>query len=59
MPELMILTGLFAVLTISGLIADHILPRIEPINRFIDSLPMIQDDYDDNDIETMRKEYAA
>lgn len=59
MPELMILTGLFTVLTISGLIADHILPRIEPINCFIDSLPMMQDDYDDNDIETMRKEYAA
>lgn len=50
MSELIILAGLFAILTISGLISDYILPHIEPINRFIDSLPMMQDDCDDNDI---------
>lgn len=56
MPELLILMGLFAILAIGGLISDYILPHIEPINRFIDSLPMMQDDCDD---EIVRKERAA
>lgn len=59
MPELMILAGLLAVLTVGGLVADYIFPCIEPINRFIDSLPMMRNDCDDNNIEVTRKERAA
>ncbi len=29
-------------LAIGGIIADYVLPRIEPLNRFINSLPMMQ-----------------
>lgn len=59
MPELLILMGMFAVLAIGGLISDYILPHIEPLNRFIDSLPMMQDGYDESNIECTRKERAA
>lgn len=57
MSELLILVGLFAILTIGGLIADYIFPHIEPLNRFIDSLPMMVDNA--GNIETIRKERAA
>ena len=59
MSELLILMGLFAVLAIGGLITDYIFPHIEPINRFIDSLPMMQRGFDEGSIETTRKERAA
>lgn len=59
MPELMILAGLFVVLTVGGLVADYIFPHIGPINRFIDSLPMMRDDHDAENIERTRKERAA
>lgn len=59
MSELLILMGLFDVLAIGGLISDYIFPHIEPINHFIDSLPMMRDDCDENNIELIRKERAA
>lgn len=57
MPELLILSGLLCVLTIGGFIADYIFPHIRPLNRFIESLPMMEDDFDESEVS--RKENAA
>lgn len=38
---LAILGAFLLILAIGGIIADYILPHIEPLNRFINSLPMM------------------
>ncbi len=38
MIESMILAGHLVILDICGLIEDHVLPHIKPLNDFIDSL---------------------
>lgn len=58
MGELMILTGYMIVLAIGGFVADYIFPHIEPLNDFIDSLPIMHDFVEAND-DILRKEKAA
>ena len=59
MSELLIFTGLLVILAIGGLISDYILPRIKPINRFIDHLPMMRDNGNEWNAEIVREERAA
>lgn len=42
MVELGIIAVLLWVFAICGVVADYILPHIEPLERFISSLPMMQ-----------------
>lgn len=56
MVELIILFWFLIILGISGIIADYIFPHIKPLNDFIDSLPMMVDDEEENDIYISRKE---
>ncbi len=58
MTEFMILVGYLIILSICGLIADHILPHIKPLNDFIDSLPMMADD-EESGTYILRKENRA
>lgn len=39
---LAVLSAFLWILAIGGIVADYILPRIEPLDRFINSLPMMQ-----------------
>lgn len=41
---LLFLAALFAVLAVGGLIADYVFPRIDPLERWIESLPMMNDE---------------
>lgn len=43
---LIYMTAILAVFTACGIGADYILPHIEPLNRFIDRLPMMADEED-------------
>ena len=45
---LIILAGLFAVLSVGCLVADYVLPHIPAVQRFLDTLPE-WDDEDDED----------
>jgi hypothetical protein len=38
------LVSLFGLLAVGGFIADYIFPHIPPLQRWIDTLPMLQDD---------------
>jgi len=58
MVELMILSGFFVIPSICGLLADHILPHIKPLNDFIDSLPLMADEAESG-IYISRKENKA
>ena len=44
MVEVMMFGILLAVLFAGGLVTDHIFPRIRPIRRYIDSLPLCSED---------------
>lgn len=46
MVELSIFSAYMWILVIGCLIADYILPHIAPLARYIDSLPMMQEDAD-------------
>ncbi len=59
MTELMILVGYLILLSICGLIADHVLPHIKPLNDFIDSLPMIADDEESGTYISRKENKAA
>ncbi|MPM27526.1 hypothetical protein SDC9_74038 [bioreactor metagenome] len=52
MEDLIILLAfmspLFLVLTIGGVVADFIFPHIKCINRYINRLPMMQNDIKDD-----------
>lgn len=43
---LIYMTAIFAVFTVCGIGTDCVLPHIEPLNRWIDSLPMMEDEDD-------------
>lgn len=47
MIELMIFAGYMGVLCVGGLVADYIFPRIKPLERYIDSLPMMREENTD------------
>lgn len=51
MIELMLFSVFLIILGIGGFIADYIFPHIGPLQRYIDSLPML-DDYEEADEET-------
>lgn len=38
------LCAFLLVLALCGVIADYVLPRIKPLNRFINSLPMMREE---------------
>ncbi len=59
MTELMIFVGYLILLSICGLIADHALPRIKPLNDFIDSLPMMVDDEESGTYMSRKENKAA
>lgn len=44
MVELAILSVFLLILGIGGLIADYVFPHIGPLQRRIDSLPMLEDE---------------
>jgi len=44
MVELMILAAYLGILVIGGIISDYIFPKIPPLVRYIDSLPMMQEE---------------
>lgn len=44
MVELAILSVFLLILGIGGLIADYVFPHIGPLQRWIDSLPMLEDE---------------
>ena len=44
---LLYMTGYLMLLCIGGLIADYVLPHIPPLQRWLDSLPPYEDDYED------------
>lgn len=46
MVEFAIFSVYMWILGIGGLVADYILPHIAPLARYIDSLPMMQEDAD-------------
>lgn len=39
-PALVIVGGFLFTLALGGLVADYIFPRIKPLERFLDTLPM-------------------
>lgn len=43
MVELIILAAYLGILAIGGIISDYIFPKIPPLVRYIDSLPMMQE----------------
>lgn len=44
MVELMLLAGWLGILSIGGLVADYIFPHIKPLIKYLDSLPMMEED---------------
>lgn len=44
MAELLILPVYLLILGVGGLIADYVFPHIPPLERFIESLPLMVDD---------------
>lgn len=44
MVELMILAAYLGILSIGGIVADYIFPKIPPLVKYIDSLPMMQEE---------------
>lgn len=36
--------GILLTLGVGGLVADYIFPRIKPLDRFLDSLPMMDEE---------------
>ncbi len=63
MVELAILSVFMLVLGIGGLIADYVFPHIGPLQRWIDSLPMIDDEEEElmmaESSDILSKEEAA
>ncbi len=59
MVEFMILTGYLVILGICGLVTDHILPHIKPLNDFIDSLSMMVDDGENGSYISRKENKAA
>ena len=51
MVELAILSVFLLILGIGGLIADYVFPHICPLQRWIDSLPMLEDEEEELLIE--------
>lgn len=45
MAELCVLTVYLYILALGGLIADYVFPHIRPLEKFIDSLPIMQDEW--------------
>jgi hypothetical protein len=45
MVELFILDVFLFILAVGGLIADYVFPHIRPLEKFIDSLPIMQDEW--------------
>lgn len=43
---LIYITAILTVFTVCGIGADYVLPHIEPLNRWIDRLPMMADEDD-------------
>ena len=41
---LLYMAGILLVLCVGGLVADYIFPRIWPLERFLDRLPMMDDE---------------
>ncbi len=59
MVEFMILAGYLVILGICGLIADHVLPHIKPLNDFVDSLPMMVDNEESGTYISRKENKAA
>ena len=51
MVELAILSVFLLILGIGGLIADYVFPHIGPLQQWIDSLPMLEDEEEELLIE--------
>lgn len=60
MAELLLISVFLIILGIGGFIADYIFPHIGPLQRYIDSLPML-DDYEDpnEEIDILWEEKAS
>lgn len=41
---LLYVAGILLILGVGGLVADYIFPSIKPLERFLDSLPMMDDE---------------
>ena len=52
MIGLIYMTGYLAMLCAGGFIADYVLPHIPPLQRWLDSLPPYEDDYEDKEERT-------
>lgn len=63
MVELAILSAFMLMLGIGGLIADYVFPHIGPLQRWIDSLPMMDDEEEElimaESSDILSKEEAA
>lgn len=44
MVELMIFSGYLCILGIGGIVSDYIFPHIKPLAKFIDSLPLMEEE---------------
>lgn len=47
---LIYLTAYLALLCVGGIIADYVLPNIPAVQRWLDSLPPYEDDYEREDV---------
>ena len=52
MIGLIYMTGYLAMLCVGGFISDYVLPHIPPLQRWLDSLPPYEDDYEDKEERT-------
>lgn len=61
MVELAMLSVFRFILAIGGFVADYIFPHIKPLQRYIDSLPMMEEDEepDEDCVELLLKEEAS
>lgn len=41
---LVLMLGFLAILAVGGLVADYILPHIKPLERWLETLPLWEDD---------------
>ena len=49
---LLYMIGYLIMLCAGGFIADYVLPHIPPLQRWLDSLPPYEDDYEDKEERT-------
>lgn len=53
MDDLIVTLGLFAayllILSVGGLVADYVFPHIGPLARWIDTLPLMQEEMEASD----------